>query len=1657
MMSQEDPQYAEITIYGYADPKTPLDVLHQALSPQFLEQINAEGAGQITLSLSDEKLSAQPNLLDYFNIVKISIDGTVRSAFIIQNRSDDIVDSDEESGKKVTVSGNGLRQWLSNAAVYPEGGMRQTAPDTRVFSWASQRGSWYVPTDWKTPVRIEKYHIAPDNTPDLQYTYNPAEWPDAPNAWWVWSQAYKYETVNGKRLAVAPPGNNYYRYEFTVSEDDAGSYSLFAAADDSYVAFIDSAVAIDGTQPIGTTQYHQTVRYDFEAEAGKHVLAFRVTNRKRQGSNTRNPAALIAALFKAGDADSGIAAKLIVATGNVTGWAVNGYPEKEPGWSVGEIFLTLLSEAKDRGVLFPNWITPTFTPDVDSNGVPWADNLPFSFNVGDTYLDVLKSMEELAVEGWIDPDTYEFHIAQKRGTDKTFVSDTSDAVVLREGYNLLTASLDGEADLTNSLMLKTDDGWLVTQPADGTSQSRYGKIESMLSTSVNSSLSKKLSDKVFQTKALAEHGSTYTLIPMPGAVPFVDFEVGDYVLAPDSDGELASRRVASIAVTTDTSGIPAYAVEFDTIFETKEAEYDRMVKLASGSGLGAGFVSADGAGSGGSSPSTGAGTVYQPQNPASPENLTIVSEGYWTKLGVPQARATITWDPVDLDVLGGPVKGITKYEVLARTSTAVAYQSLGTVTGALTQVIVQGLRADQDYYFVIRAFVSDSRMSNLSDPVLHHTAVPATLMPAPTNPTLTTKLGTVTALWDGKLVTGVVPAQFQYVYAETATSESGPWSQAGSTPIAGGIVITGQPIGSTVYVRLRATDVLGRPSDPSGTVSIVVDGVSTDDLGQQFEDDFQAIKDQAADAQTKAGQAAAAAEAAQKAAEDAAEASGGIIYQEDTPDASMAGRLWVKPSTKKSYLYDTNTQQWEEITDPDIAAAAQAALDAKNAADSATKTANTAAEQAGQALTAANGKNKNFYLPDAPAGTDFTVGDQWWDTDNDFAVSRWNGTAWVPTLLGNGAFSTLDAGKIGTGFLDAGRIQSATITSRMLAVGDFKDYLDGSNFEGATSTIPWINIPDANAVLDTTIKHNGTKSVRMLTTGSYTAPPITTVTNNYTNFANNPEAQNNTTSWFNLNNAGYKFERINLATSDQYQGAATGVRLYPGTGTPGGLRLRVRVPVTPGMIASMSMGLRTNDSGRNLQMLLSFTTSDGATEAPSKVRYSVPAKKMTANTWQLFTLENFSVPDDAQFVMIDSYSANSWSSNSQYIIGTAVMVNQGSAALPYFSGNTPNSTNSDASSTYTNTYAWTGTAGNSTSTWTQKVDTIGDAPAQPTREYSSNYDVPVQAGQRMVLSGWFYVSSLYNGDNRGAYLEIRNPATGAVLGQTTLGVSVLTKAGTWTQVSTSATIPAGTTSIRAYIRVNHTRGLIYVDDVSLKNGAGVLIEEGAITAPMLRADSVTANAIQAGAVQTEQLDAYAITSKHTITGALIQTSDDGARAEMNSRGFRVIADDGTDLVRLGYGLSTGMSIRDPTSQAMIPLANMAFGAKNWSSNTNFTVGSTATESTWSGYTTETLGDWIAPSNRVIWLWFALSAESNQQNFKIEGQAYMVDSTDTSVGARVVLTNGTPIYWTSGFFMGGRNVVAGRTYSVRNSYRSWRNFSGTGTPTIVTRTTILMPV
>lgn len=571
----------ELEVYKHDDPNQIIDVVPHRTDVSALDELGGNGGGNFTVMRDDPKLVESPELLNWRNLVRVRLDREVVGGFLIQNRETKYVDPDELAGEYWKVTGEGLRTWFRDAVVLSYGGVREDSQDVRVFSFASERGSWYKTGEWISPFVVHPYSLDPN--PTYVFGTAPAEWPDAPSAKWIWGMA------NGK-ADPADEGVNYFRYEFDIDvTEGTRQYSVFSAAKDDFDIYMDAAQVITSREKNG---YAKTWRADFDLAPGHHILAARVLNK---GGN----AGLITALFKFGDADAGTAAELITVTGG-SGWVVNAYPDPAPGWTPGEIMLTLLQEAEDRGVRFPTWLTPTFTADVDSDGAPWPRSLDWSFNLGTEYIDVIEKLEELVCDVWINPGNLELNMYATRGVHRDIQSAAVQPVKFEIGRNVSRAGDDGTSDIKNTLLVQSEAGWGLQADGLTDSISTYGRIEGFISTGASKAVSGDVAQKVFSQKAKPELSATLDIIDVDDARPFVDFHTGDWVLAPGDDGKLTSRRVMSISVTEDAkTGKPKFAVEIDTIFEDRATRYARWLKTTSDGTLGGTLANVSGGGGGG--------------------------------------------------------------------------------------------------------------------------------------------------------------------------------------------------------------------------------------------------------------------------------------------------------------------------------------------------------------------------------------------------------------------------------------------------------------------------------------------------------------------------------------------------------------------------------------------------------------------------------------------------------------------------------------------------------------------------------------------------------------------------------------------------------------------------------------------------------------------------------------------------------------------------------------------------------------------------------------------------------------------------------------------------------------------------------------------------
>ena len=172
-----------------------------------------------------------------------------------------------------------------------------------------------------------------------------------------------------------------------------------------------------------------------------------------------------------------------------------------------------------------------------------------------------------------------------------------------------------------------------------------------------------------------------------------------------------------------------------------------------------------------------------------------------------------------------------------------------------TTTTIPNLPVNTLYTFVVRARTADGVWGSFSEPVTITTSgVPDELGPV-SKPSLSSDLGSIFATWDGKMATGANPPRhLLFVRMMVSNSEDGTYEPAGPTiSAAGQIGAAGFDVGTVKWVRFVAVDTLGRQSEPSDAVSIVVQGIDIDlsEIDQELadmRDDLDAVDGKVTDA-----------------------------------------------------------------------------------------------------------------------------------------------------------------------------------------------------------------------------------------------------------------------------------------------------------------------------------------------------------------------------------------------------------------------------------------------------------------------------------------------------------------------------------------------------------------------------------------------------------------------------------------------------------------------------------------------------------------------------------------------------------------------------------------------------------------------------------------
>ncbi|HEU5223428.1 MAG TPA: hypothetical protein VFU07_07080 [Candidatus Lumbricidophila sp.] len=481
--------------------------------------------------------------------------------------------------------------------------------------------------------------------------------------------------------------------------------------------------------------------------------------------------------------------------------------------TVGQILGPLLTAAVARGAA--QGVTWDFSATDDSIGVAWpaGDKVTLTFRATDTIASVLDTLASQGLCEWWTEGLMLRVVRPGTGYDHT---NGALPVVLGVGAQRAPRRSNLDSLRTHVTVVPEKAApFVVANPGAPTD---FGRLEGSLSVSgvKDTATAARLAQTHLTNAAIVQREDAVTYAAARATfLPGVDFEVGDLVIARLAGGR-ESRRVVEVVTERTTDGVVNVSVTFDFRQRSLLARIaGRVVAGSSTSLLG-----------GTGAPLPSAGTPYQ-FPPKAPTALAVSSNtGYWGDGNVPYAHATITWAAVTQGEDNTPIT-VVGYDCWVKFDSGEWTQTGSVASNTLN---LEQLRPGVAVSVKIVARSVAGGTSVESSVLTFTAATPYVIPPAPTPLALTTRLGIVSAWWDGNLVGALTPSLERVETEFTADSLSGEWIVF-DAPLkgTGSVSLSGRPLGELVTMRAVAVGIMG-DRVPGATSQITVLGVTGPDI-----------------------------------------------------------------------------------------------------------------------------------------------------------------------------------------------------------------------------------------------------------------------------------------------------------------------------------------------------------------------------------------------------------------------------------------------------------------------------------------------------------------------------------------------------------------------------------------------------------------------------------------------------------------------------------------------------------------------------------------------------------------------------------------------------------------------------------------------------------
>lgn len=537
------------------DGVTPITEIVDRWGVNGLETMNSLGTGSLSIALPSELLNAYPALFNWRTIIKFFIGQKCIGGFRVQTRRTTYVSTEEWSGYVREISGPNLNILLDDWIIKHDGKARPDSLETRSYNWASMRSEWYVASQWDRPIATRAW-LNPPGEPNQEAKKRskfkqPKNWPDKGARWMFVPDNYD-----------GPRGGRYYRKNFTLKQ--GGHYRIFATADEKLRVYIDNeeVISADAVE----TGYTTMNKADVILRAGTHTIAFHTRGRGQSKGDGNDSSLLTVMKVNKRGRPKGVLLH------SDASWEAF-YGKRPPGWNRAQVMRNAVKEAQARGNGSAQKLTLDFTENVDTEGKKWDDRWNDDVSIGTTGLALAQMLSEgNGFDFYVNPNNFKLQAWRRRGTNK------GKSITLEPGRNLLAWESQSEDNARNKYLLQHDGGW--TEYTDRSSVKTFGEREAYVS--LGNCKDDEEAENLMKRVALGVGRAVYrsggvdfrsrkqtepdgSLISIPGARPFLDFGVGDVVLAPNEHGTLVPHRVMALAFSEDQEGRITYDPDLEEV------------------------------------------------------------------------------------------------------------------------------------------------------------------------------------------------------------------------------------------------------------------------------------------------------------------------------------------------------------------------------------------------------------------------------------------------------------------------------------------------------------------------------------------------------------------------------------------------------------------------------------------------------------------------------------------------------------------------------------------------------------------------------------------------------------------------------------------------------------------------------------------------------------------------------------------------------------------------------------------------------------------------------------------------------------------------------------------------------------------------------------